>query len=56
MVQKSDWLQKKAAYPEQLQKAWEELLEHRNWLVHHAMRNSQQGNRIVVMDSILKKV
>jgi hypothetical protein len=46
----------KGAYPEQLQKALEELLEQRNWLVHHAMRDSQQGNRIVVMDSILKKI
>ncbi len=47
---------KKGAYPEELQTALEELLEQRNWLVHHAMRDSQQGNRIVVMDSILQKI
>ncbi|MBN8878041.1 MAG: hypothetical protein J0I32_10880 [Sphingobacteriales bacterium] len=47
---------KKGAYPEELQKSLEELLDQRNWLVHHAMRDSQQGNRIVVMESILKKV
>ena len=47
---------KKGAYPEKLQKALEELLDQRNWLVHHAMQDSQQGNRIVVMESILKKI
>lgn len=47
---------KKGAYPDQLQKALEELLDQRNWLVHHAMRDSQQGNQIVVMDSILQKI
>ena len=47
--------EKKGAYSEELQKALEELLDQRNWLVHHAMRDSQQGNRIVVMESIIKK-
>src|SRR5690606_23506806 len=47
---------KKGAYPEELQHALEDLLDQRNWLVHHAMRDSQQGNRIVVMDSILHKI
>lgn len=47
---------RKGAYSDELQRALEELLDQRNWLVHHAMRDSQQGNRIVVMDSILQKV
>lgn len=47
---------KKGAYSDELQKALEEVLDQRNWLVHHAMRDSQQGNRIVVMDSILQKI
>ena len=47
---------KKSVYPEELQKALEEVLDERNWLVHHAMRDSQQGNRIVVMDSILQRI
>lgn len=47
---------RKGAYSDELQRALEELLDQRNWLVHHAMRDNQQGNRIVVMDSILQKV
>lgn len=47
---------KKGAYPEDLQKALEELLDQRNWLVHHAMRDSQQENRIVVTEPILEKI
>jgi hypothetical protein len=47
---------KKGIYPAELQKALEELLDQRNWLVHHAMRDSQQGNRIVIMEPVLKKI
>lgn len=43
-------------YSNELQKALEELLDQRNWLVHHAMRDSQVGNRIVVMDPFLQKI
>lgn len=46
----------KGAYPEELQKALKELLDQRNWLVHHAMRDSQKGNRIIVKDSLLHKI
>lgn len=46
----------KSVYSDTLQKALEELLLERNWLVHHAMRDSQQGNRIIVMEPFLQKV
>jgi hypothetical protein len=43
-------------YPDRLQKALGELLVERNWLVHRAMLDSQQGNRIVVTESILQRI
>ncbi len=46
----------KGVYSDDLQKALEELLLERNWLVHHAMRDSQQGNKIIVTESFLQKV
>jgi hypothetical protein len=45
-----------SVYPEKLQKALEELLAERNWLVHHAMLDSQKGNRIVVSETIVKRI
>lgn len=47
---------KGSVYPDSLQKALEELLAERNWLVHHAMLDSQNGNRIVVTESIVKRI
>lgn len=47
---------KEGVYSDKLQKALEELLSERNWLVHHAMLNSQQGNRIVVTEPILQRI
>lgn len=43
-------------YPGRLQKTLEELLAERNWLVHHAMLESQQGNRIVVTEPIVQRI
>lgn len=43
-------------YPGRLQKALEELLAERNWLVHHAMLESQQGNRIFVTEPIMQRI
>jgi hypothetical protein len=43
-------------YTGRLQKALEELLAERNWLVHHAMLESQQGNRIVVTEPIVQRI
>lgn len=40
----------------QLQKALEELLAERNWLVHKAMLKSQQGNQIVITEPILQRI
>ena len=47
---------KEGVYPGRLQKALEELLAKRNWLVHHAMLDSQQGNRIVVTEPIVQRI
>lgn len=47
---------KEGAYSDKLQKALEELLAERNWLVHKAMLDSQRGNRIVVVESILQRI
>ena len=47
---------KEGVYPGRLQKALEELLAERNWLVHHAMLDSQQGNRIVVTEPIVQRI
>lgn len=44
------------SYPDKLQKALEELLAERNWLVHHAMLDSQNGNRIIVLDAIVNRI
>lgn len=43
-------------YPDKLQNALEELLVERNWLVHHAMLESRQGNRIVVTEPIVQRI
>lgn len=45
-----------SVYPDKLQKALEELLAERNWLVHRAMLESQQGNRIVVAEPIVQRI
>jgi hypothetical protein len=45
-----------SVYPEKLQKALEELLAERNWLIHHAMLDSQKGNRIVISETIVKRM
>lgn len=47
---------KEGAYSDKLQKALEELLAERNWLVHHTMLESQQGNRIIVTEPILQRI
>ena len=47
---------KEGVYPGRLQKALEELLAERNWLIHHAMLDSQQGNRIVVTEPIVQRI
>ncbi|MBN8877676.1 MAG: hypothetical protein J0I32_09040 [Sphingobacteriales bacterium] len=47
---------KEGAYSDKIQKALEELLAERNWLVHHAMLDSQQGNSIVVTEPILQRI
>lgn len=44
------------AYSDKLQKALEELLAERNWLVHKAMLDSQKENRIVIVESILQRI
>lgn len=47
---------KEGAYSYKLQKALEELLAERNWLVHKAMLDSQKENKIVIVESILKRI
>lgn len=47
---------KVGAYSDKLQKALEELLAERNWLVHKAMLDSQRENRIVIVESILQRI
>lgn len=47
---------KEDTYFGKLQKALEELLVERNWLVHKVMLDSQQGNRIVVTEPILQRI
>jgi hypothetical protein len=47
---------REGAFSDKLQKKLEDLLAERNWLVHKAMLDSQQGNRIVIMEPILQRI